>query len=216
MWPVSLSVGLPSSFCSHHVAPTTLMRSIVGSRALLISQCTLECLLYSRGLAACFRALQVEGAESDVESVGREERRALYSPHPAPREEEGRKPGEGDQEGPVEGDHLRVYPHGHEHRDQAQVEPQEVQEGAHQVASRDLRPVLPGRDCLADYLLDLYGRRGEDHANQERRETEGGDDALSAHSDQLAAHRDHGEADDTQADGLRVRVTLLLGLPQLV
>src|SRR5215208_8541199 len=99
------------------------MRSIVGSRALLISQCTLlECLLYSRDLAACFRALQVEGAESDVESVGREERRALYSPHPAPREEEGRKPGEGDQERPVEGDHLRVYPHGHEHRDQAQVE----------------------------------------------------------------------------------------------
>src|SRR5215216_1056499 len=81
MWPVSLSVGLPSSFCSHHVAPTTLMRSIVGSRALLISQCTLlECLLYSRDLAACFRALQVEGAEGDVESVGREERRALYSP----------------------------------------------------------------------------------------------------------------------------------------
>src|SRR5215218_2813873 len=151
------------------------------------------------------RKLQVEGVEDGIEGVGREEHRALYSPDLAPREEDGRQPGEGDQKGPVEGDHLRVHPHGHEQRDQAEVEPQEVQEGADQIARRDFRSSLPGRDRLADHLLDLYGRRGEDHADQERRETEGGDDALSPHGHQFAADRDHGEADEGQADGLSAR-----------
>src|SRR5215218_1615287 len=161
------------------------------------------------------RKLQVEGVEDGIEGVGREEHRALYSPDLAPREEDGRQPGEGDQKGPVEGDHLRVHPHGHEQRDQAQVEPQEVQEGADQIARGDLRPALPGRECLADHLLDLYGRRGNDHADQERREAEGGDDTLGPHGDQLATDRNHGEAEDGQADGLRVRAALVLGLPHL-
>jgi hypothetical protein len=80
---------------------------------------------------------------------------------------------------------------------------------------RDLRPELPGREYLADHLLDLYGRRGEDHADQERRETEGGDDSLGPHSDQLAADRDHGEAEEGQVNSLFVRAALLLGLPHL-
>ena len=96
------------------------------------------------------RKLQVEGAEDGVEGVGREEHRALYSPNPAPGEEDGRQPGEGDQERPVEGDHLRVHPHGHEQRDQAQVEPQEVKEGADQIARRASNDVCKALPCGAD------------------------------------------------------------------